>query len=70
MIVVPHLPATCARCLALCSPAERAVARIVLKLISTGPLNDQVYFMPRRTPLCERAQQEEEPDEVRVNNGE
>lgn len=50
---VPHLPATCARCLALYSPEERVVARIVLKLIADQPLNGAIFYMPARTPLCE-----------------
>jgi len=51
---LPHLPALCPACYALCSPEEKRVAVVVLKLIADQPLNDQRFYMPERVPLCQQ----------------
>jgi hypothetical protein len=57
---LPHIPALCPDCLARCNPTEQRIALIVRKLITEQPLNDQVWHMPARTPICQQEAQEQE----------
>lgn len=56
MTQLPHIPACCPDCYALCNPGEQAIARIVMRLMDGQKPKDAPFYLPTTTPLCKRGE--------------